>query len=222
MNIDLSHWPETFDAVHAILAASVAGLLLLQIVFLTIAFIAIYRKPAVITQTVEKTVTVPAPLPAAPAPIEKPPVAQTEAKPEPVVQVKTETVVLREATPEAAVQLLGLLQKEARFVDFTQENMAQYSDEEIGAVARVVQEGCRKVLNQHFDLAPIRSEEEGKRVTLPKGYDASSVRITGNIVGQAPFTGTLVHRGWKATDIKLPKITEGHDVNIIAAAEVEL
>lgn len=219
MNIDLSQWPETFDAAHAVLAASVAGLLLLQIVFLTIAFIAVYRKPAVITQTVEK------PRESAPAPapiLEKPPAAKPEAKPAPAVQVKTETVVLREATPDAAVQLLGLLQKEARFVDFTQENMAQYSDEEIGAVARVVHEGCRKVLRQHFELAPVRTEEEGKRITLPKGYDASSVRITGNIVGTAPFTGTLVHRGWKATEIKLPKITEGHDVSIIAAAEVEL
>ena len=220
MNIDLSHWPETFDALHALLAASVAGLLLLQIVFLTIAFIAVYRKPVVVTQTVEKPAE-PAPAKVAPA-LEKPPVAKPEEKLEPVVQVKTETVVLREATPDAALQLLGLLQKEARFVDFTQENMAQYSDEEIGTVARVVQEGCRKVLSQHFELAPIRNEEEGKRITLPKGYDASSVRITGNIVGQAPFTGTLVHRGWKATEIKLPKITEGHDVNIIAAAEVEL
>ena len=123
---------------------------------------------------------------------------------------------------KAALQLLSLLQKEARFIDFTQESMSQYSDADIGAVARVVHEGCRKVLRQHFELAPVREEEEGKRITLAKGYDASSVRITGNIVGQAPFSGTLVHRGWKTTEIKLPKITEGHDVNIIAAAEVEL
>jgi hypothetical protein len=138
------------------------------------------------------------------------------------VQVKTETVVIKEATPDAALQLLGLLQKEARFVDFTQENMSQYSDEEIGAVARVVHEGCRKVLRQHFELVPVRNEEEGKRITLQKGFDASSVRLTGNIVGNAPFTGTLVHRGWQANEVNLPKLTEGHDATIIAAAEVEL
>ena len=130
--------------------------------------------------------------------------------------------MVKEATPEAALQLLGLLQKEARFIDFTQENMGQYSDAEIGAVARVVHEGCRKVLSQNFNLVPVREEDEGKRITLPKGYDAASIRITGNIVGSAPFTGTLVHRGWKAAAIKLPKITEGHDASIIAAAEVEL
>jgi hypothetical protein len=200
-------------------------LLLLQIVFLTVAFIAVYRKPAAGLQAPEKPAALPAPVKApapVPAPAPPPPVAKPEEKPEPVVQVRTETVVLREATPDAAVQLLGLLQKEARFIDFTQESMSQYSDADIGAVARVVHEGCRKVLRQHFELAPVREETEGKRITLPKGYDAASVRITGNIVGAAPFSGTLVHRGWKATAIKLPKITEGHDVNIIAAAEVEL
>jgi len=223
MNIDLSLMPTTFDAVHAGLAATVVGLLLLQIVFLTIAFIAVYRKPAAPAAQAPAKALEPAPLPAPVIPAaEKPAKAKPEEKPEPVVQIRTETVVLKEATPDAALQLLGLLQKEARFIDFTQENMAQYSDEEIGAVARVVHEGCRKVLRQHFELAPVRTEEEGKRITLPKGYDASSVRITGNIVGQAPFSGTLVHRGWKTTEIKLPKITEGHDVNIIAAAEVEL
>jgi hypothetical protein len=215
MNIDLSHIPDTLDAVHAGLAATVAGLLVLQIVFLTVAFIALNRRPA---RAAEAPAQAPAPVPAAEAPAK----ALAEEKPEPVVQVRTETVVIKEATPDAALQLLGLLQKEARFIDFTQENMGQYSDEEIGAVARVVHEGCRKVLRQHFELEPVRGEEEGKRITLPKGYDAASVRITGNIVGTAPFTGTLVHRGWKATDIKLPKITEGHDTSIIAAAEVEL
>lgn len=219
MNIDLSYINPTLDALHAGLAAAVVGLLLLQILFLTVAFIAIYRRPAAGPQ---------APAPAKEAIVlpelvaEKPAAAKPEEKPAPVEIIKTETVVVREATPDAALQLLSLLQKEARFIDFAQEDMGQYSDDEIGAVARVVQEGCRKILRQHFELAPVREEEEGKRITLAKGFDAASIRITGNIVGQAPFTGTLVHRGWKATEVKLPKITEGHDSSIIAAAEVEL
>lgn len=222
MNIDLSLIPTTFDAIHVGLAALVVGLLLLQVIFLTTAFIAVYRKPATHLPLAQEKTAKPEAAPASVAEPHPTPAAKTDEKPEPIVQIKTETVVLKEATPEAAVQLLGLLQKEARFIDFTQESMSQYSDEEIGAVARVVHEGCRKVLRQHFELAPVRDEEEGKRITLPQGYDAASVRITGNIVGSAPFSGILVHRGWKATDIKLPKITEGHDVNIIAAAEVEL
>ncbi len=213
MNIDLSLMPTTFDAVHVGLAAALVGLLFLQILFLTVAFIAVYRKqePAARQQPEKTAETVTQPVKTAAA----------EPKPAPA-QIKTETVVVKEASPDAALQLLGLLQKEARFIDFTQEDVSQYSDADIGAAARVVHEGCRKVLRQHFDLEPVRTESEGKRITLPKGFDAASIRLTGNIVGQAPVTGALVHRGWKVTDIRLPKITEGHDVKIVAAAEVEL
>src|SRR5574340_1558690 len=76
---------------------------------------------------------------------------------------------LREAPHEAALQLLGLLQREARFVDFVQEDVAGYSDADIGAAARVVHEGCRKVLREHFSIEPVRSEAEGSRIALPAG-----------------------------------------------------
>jgi hypothetical protein len=48
------------------------------------------------------------------------------------------------------------------------------------------------------------------------------VRLTGNIVGSAPFKGTLIHKGWQVTNIRLPKLTQGHEAKILAAAEVEL
>mgnify|MGYP000196215732 FL=1 len=73
------------------------------------------------------------------------------------------------ATDTAALQLLGLMQREARFVDFIQEDVAPYTDAEIGAAARVVHEGCRKVLAEHFTIAPVRTEPEGSRVTLQPG-----------------------------------------------------
>ncbi len=130
--------------------------------------------------------------------------------------------VLRESSPEAALQLLGLLQREARFVDFVQENVAAYSDADVGAAARVVHEGCRKVLREHFSVEPVRPEAEGNRVTLAEGFDAASIRLTGNVVGQPPFTGSLGHRGWRVTDSRLPKLAQGHDASVIAQAEVEL
>jgi hypothetical protein len=207
MNIDLSLIPTTFDAVHAGLAATVVGLLFLQILFITVALIALMRRPQPAEAVSEWTPAMPEPAPAPPPPA-------------PVV--KTETVVVKEATPDAALQLLGLLQKEARFIDFVQESITGYSDADIGAAARVVHDGCSKVLRQHFELDSVRKEAEGSRVTLPKGFDAQLVRVTGNVVGEAPFTGTLVHRGWRVTATHLPKITEGHDVNVVAAAEVEL
>ena len=129
---------------------------------------------------------------------------------------------MKEATPDAALQLLGLLQRDARLIDFTQEDLSQYSDADIGGVARVLHEGCNKVLREHFTIAPVRPEAEGSRLTLPAGFDARAVRLTGNVVGQAPFSGSLCHRGWRVTDTRLPKLAESHDVRVLAQAEVEL
>ena len=138
----------------------------------------------------------------------------------PVEKIVEKTVEV--PTQTAALQLLGLMQREARFVDFIQEDVAPYTDAEIGAAARVVHEGCRKVLREHFAIAPVRTEAEGTRITLQAGFDAAAVRLTGNVVGQAPFTGTLGHRGWQVTDVKLPQLTDTQAAKIIAQAEVEL
>lgn len=129
---------------------------------------------------------------------------------------------LRAATPDAALQLLSLFQREARLIDFTQENLAAYSDADIGAAARVVHEGCGKVLREHFSIEPVRAEAEGSRVVLEAGFDAGAVRLTGNVVGAAPFRGTLSHRGWRSASVRLPKLAEAHDAAILAPAEVEL
>ena len=141
------------------------------------------------------------------------------------VEKIVERVVEKTVTPPshtAALQLLGLLQREARFVDFVQEDVASYTDADIGAAARVVHEGCRKVLREHVTIAPVRSEPEGSRVTLAAGFDATAVRLTGNVVGQAPFTGTLGHRGWRVTEARLPQLTDEKAAAILAQAEVEL
>ena len=141
------------------------------------------------------------------------------------VEVPVEKIVektIEVPTQTAALQLLGLMQREARFIDFIQEDVAPYTDAEIGAAARVVHEGCRKVLREHFAIAPVRTEAEGSRITLPAGFDAAAVRLTGNVVGQAPFTGTLGHRGWQVTEVKLPQLTDAQAAKVIAQAEVEL
>ncbi|UTY58626.1 DUF2760 domain-containing protein [Massilia sp. erpn] len=150
------------------------------------------------------------------------PVAAPAPTPAPAPAPAPVAAPLREATPDAALQLLSLLQREARLIDFTQENLSGYADADIGAAARVVHEGCSKVLREHFSIEPVRSEAEGSRVTLPEGFDAGSVRLTGNVVGKAPFTGSLSHRGWRAASVRLPKLAEAHDAKILAPAEVEL
>lgn len=129
---------------------------------------------------------------------------------------------LDKAPPDSALLLLGLFQKEGRLVDFLQEDVSQYSDADVGAAARVVHTGCRAVLAEYLPIAPIRDEPEGTHVTLEPGFDPSAVRPTGNVVGAPPFVGSLVHRGWRATQVRLPQVASGHDLRILAAAEVEL
>lgn len=147
---------------------------------------------------------------------------QPEAPPAPPEPPKAPPPVLKEATPDAALQLLGLLQREARLIDFTAEDLSGYSDADIGAAARVVHEGCRKVLAEHFTIAPVREETEGSRITLNEGFDAVATRLTGNVVGKPPFHGSLSHRGWRVTEVRLPKLAESHDPRVLAPAEVEL
>ena len=107
-------------------------------------------------------------------------------------------------------------------MDFLEEDVSAYSDAEIGAATRVVHEGCRKALHEHITIEAIRSEQEGARVTMEEGFDAGSVRLTGNLVGKPPFSGTVTHRGWRATEVRLPKLSATHDVSVLAPAEVEL
>ncbi|SIO53312.1 DUF2760 domain-containing protein [Paraburkholderia phenazinium] len=150
------------------------------------------------------------------------PTAAPVATPAPAPTPQPAVPALKQASPDAALQLLGLLQRDARFIDFVEEDVAGYSDADIGAAARVVHGGCRTVLREHFTIRPVREEAEGSRVTLPEGFDATAVRLTGNVVGKAPFTGSLSHRGWRVQDVRLPKLAASHDTSIIAAAEVEL
>jgi len=213
--IDLTLKPTTFDLWHVCLAGTVVLLSLMLILLLLAMVFSLARsknKPA--EQGIQQAIPTPEPVVKV---VEK--IVEVEKL---VHAPASEPVILKESTPDAALQLLGLLQKEARFIDFIREDITAYSDADIGVAARVVHEGCNKALNEHFTLAPIRSEQEGGKITLPQGFDASSVRLTGNIVGSAPFTGTLIHKGWQVTNIRLPKLTQGHDAKILAAAEVEL
>jgi len=161
-----------------------------------------------------------APLAETAAPTRAAPAAAPAPAPAPAPQPAAPA--LKQASPDAALQLLGLLQRDARFIDFVEEDVTAYSDADIGAAARVVHNGCRTVLREHFTIRPVRDEAEGSRVTLPEGFDATAIRLTGNVVGKAPFTGSISHRGWRVEDVRLPKLAASHDTAVIAPAEVEL
>jgi hypothetical protein len=137
-------------------------------------------------------------------------------------KAQTDSNRLESAEPNAALQLLALLQQDGRFIDFLREDVTAYSDAEIGAAARVVHTGCRQALDRHFTMAPVRPESEGARITLQSGFDPAAVRLTGRVLGEPPFTGRLAHRGWRVTETRLPQVASGHDLSILAPAEVEL
>jgi len=125
-------------------------------------------------------------------------------------------------TTDAAVQFLGLLQREGRLVDFLREDIQPYDDAQIGAAVRAIHEGCRQILSEHVTLEPVLSGNEGDEVTVPADFDPSAIRLTGNVSGEPPFRGTLRHAGWRAKQVKLPAQPAGQDTKIVAPAEVEI
>jgi hypothetical protein len=122
----------------------------------------------------------------------------------------------------SGLAVLAVLQREGRLIDFLQENMTEFSDAEIGAAARVVHTGCRKVFSEYFAIEPAIKDAEGATIKVPAGFDAQRIRLTGNIAGQPPFRGTLKHHGWVATAVRMPPLSETLDPRVLAAAEVEL
>lgn len=122
---------------------------------------------------------------------------------------------------DAALRLLALMQEEGRLVDFIQEDLGPYPDEQIGAAVRGIQEGCRKALRERIAFSAILEGKEGETVTVAPGFDPAAIRLTGNVSGEPPFHGVLRHPGWRADDAKLPD-RPGRDPHVIAPAEVEI
>jgi hypothetical protein len=126
-------------------------------------------------------------------------------------------------TAEAEViAFLGMLQKKGRLIDFLMDDISRHDDATVGAVSRVVYQGCREVLQQHLEIVPLAAVAEGGTLTLPPGYRAIDYELSGKLGGSAPFTGTVEHRGWKVASIRLPRIILSEDGGLppLAPAQV--
>jgi len=128
---------------------------------------------------------------------------------------------------EGAVQMLALLQTEPRLVDFLQEDIAGYSDDQVGAAMRGVHEKCRSVLARHVKLVPIVDGVEGTPTRLASAgldsKDSSMVKLVGNVPLDGNVeTGILRHRGWQVEGIELPSVKRGRGAQIVAPAEIEV
>ncbi|MCE5303147.1 MAG: DUF2760 domain-containing protein [Planctomycetaceae bacterium] len=122
-----------------------------------------------------------------------------------------------------AIALLAALQREARFVDFIQESLGDYSDAQVGAAVRDVHRDCGAVLSRMFALQPAAEGSEGAEIDVPDGFDPGRWHLTGNLSGQPPFRGRLVHPGWEATRCELPTWSGSREAaRIVAPTEVEV
>ncbi|HEX8907678.1 MAG TPA: DUF2760 domain-containing protein [Anaeromyxobacteraceae bacterium] len=166
----------------------------------------------------------PPPAPAAKAaPAVATPVPATPPAAPPPIPARVPAATAAPKPPEHAesLQVIALLQRDGRLLDFLEESLEGFSDAEIGAAARTVHAGCKKALGNYLQLEPVFREAEGASVTVAAGFDPSAVRLTGNVVGQPPFKGALRHHGWRATRATFPPLPD-HDPRVLAPAEVEL
>jgi hypothetical protein len=123
---------------------------------------------------------------------------------------------------DRAVQMLALLQRDGRFIDFLAENISTYPDAQIGAAVRTIHDTCRQVLDQYVKLEPILNSEEDEPVMVPAGFDPAAIKLIGNVAGEPPVRGVLRHKGWRVKEMNLPALPQGAGRMVVTPAEVEL
>jgi hypothetical protein len=122
---------------------------------------------------------------------------------------------------DGALQLLTILQRDSRLVDFLMEDIASYSDDQVGAAVRELHDQCRDSIKRYVALQPVIDGVEGTPVKAPS-RDPNAVRFIGNVPATPPPGGTLRHKGWRAAKVDLPGLTAKEDTTIIAPAEIEI
>lgn len=139
---------------------------------------------------------------------------QPAAKPAPAV---------RAAQPsEGALQILGILQRDSRLIDFLMEDISAYPDDQVGAAIRDLQQQCRDSLNRYVRLAPVIDGVEGSLTRLDSN-DPATIKLLGNVPTSGKASaGLLRHKGWKAEKIELPPLAPGSNASVLAPAEVEI
>lgn len=120
---------------------------------------------------------------------------------------------------DGAVQLLSILQRDARLVDFLMEDISAYEDDQIGAAVRNVHQQSREALERYVRLGPVIDGVEGDFTKAP----SADFKLIGNVLasGKAPG-GLLRHKGWKAEKVELPQLAQSQNLKLVAPAELEI
>lgn len=134
------------------------------------------------------------------------------AAPAPAVMVKTS---------DGALQILAILQRDSRLLDFLMEDIASYSDDQIGAAVRELHDQCRDAISRYVTLQPVIDGVEGTFAQAPS-KDPNVVKFVGNVPATPPSGGILRHKGWRAAKVDLPALAAKQDATILAPAEIEI
>ena len=122
---------------------------------------------------------------------------------------------------DGALQILSILQRDSRLIDFIMEDISGYSDDQVGAAVRGLHDQSREALGRYVTLAPVIDSVEGTSAKTPGG-DPTAVKFIGNVPAGVPPGGVLRHKGWRATKVDLPALPVKQDAAIIAPAEIEI
>lgn len=120
------------------------------------------------------------------------------------------------------LRLLSMLQHSSRIIDFLKEDISSYDDAQIGAAVRKIHEDSGKCLEELVTIRPVIDQNEGTKYHVPQGYDSTKIKVVGNVKGEPPYSGVLVHAGWKAHKRSLPKNVSEQTGEVICPAEIEI
>jgi hypothetical protein len=147
--------------------------------------------------------------------------ARREAAPPKAAAAKPAAAAPTVKTADGALQILGILQRDSRLVDFLMEDIASYSDDQVGAAVRELHDQCRDSIARYVTLQPVIDGVEGTFAKAPSA-DPNVVKFIGNVPAKPPSGGTLRHKGWRAAKVDLPALAAKQDAAIIAPAEIEI
>jgi hypothetical protein len=125
------------------------------------------------------------------------------------------------STSDGALQMLSILQRDARLLDFLMEDISGYADDQVGAAVRQLHEQCRDAVSRYVTLQPVIDGVEGTFTHTPS-KDPNMVKFVGNVPAEPPEAGILRHKGWRASRVDLPAISAAQDTAIVAPAELEV
>lgn len=70
-------------------------------------------------------------------------------------------------TSDGALQILSIMQRDSRLLDFLMEDLTSYTDDQIGAAVRELHDQCRDSVSRYITLQPVIDGVEGTFAQAP-------------------------------------------------------